>query len=66
MAAERGSDWELVDGEERPEPSPVTGRWRRLVRRLRRLRFHQRLFRWLGGYLQTFSSEIREQAKRLL
>ncbi len=67
MATERGtsSDWTFPDGEEQELPSPIAGRWQRLVRRLRRLRFHQRLWGLLGGYLQTFSSSIREQVKRL-
>ena len=66
MAAERGtsSDW-TFPGEEQELPSPTAGRWQRLERKLRRLRFHQRLWGLLGGYLQTFSSQIREQVKRL-
>ena len=68
MAAERGSgssgDWNLLDEEE--EPTPAANRWRRLVQRARRLRFQQRVFGLLGGYLQTtYSSAIREQVKRL-
>ena len=69
MLAERGSgssgDWNIEGDEQREQPSPTAGRWQRLVRRLRRLRFHQRLWGLLGGYLQTFSSQIREQVKRL-
>ena len=64
MAAERGTsvDWTFLEGEE--DPSPAVGRWRRLIKRLKRLRFHQRLWGLLGVYLQTFSGSIRGQVKR--
>ena len=70
MAAEHGSrsstDWTVIDEEEPAAPSPAANRWRRLVQRARRLRFQQRVFGLLGGFLQTtYSSAFREQVKRL-
>jgi len=60
MAAELGTSssatWEFI-GELQPEAeqegTPATRRWARLVRLVRRIRFTQRLWGVLGGYLRT-------------
>jgi hypothetical protein len=60
MSAEHSSAsssvWEVVGDlqqEAEPEGTPATRRWARLVRLVRRIRFTQRLWGVLGGYLRT-------------
>ena len=60
MAAERGSTSSVaravvgdLQQEAEPEGTPATRRWARLVRLVRRIRFTQRLWGVLGGYLRT-------------
>ena len=43
----------------------VEARWHKLVRHLGRIRFRQRIWAYLGQYLQTISKPIREQLKEL-
>ena len=57
MSADAPSNsWEVigdVQQEAEPEGTPATRRWARLVRLVRRIRFTQRLWGVLGGYLRT-------------
>ena len=57
MSADASSStWEVigdVQQEAEPEGTPATRRWARLVRLVRRIRFTQRLWGVLGGYLRT-------------
>ena len=47
------------------EPAPAVLSWRRIFRQLLRIRSLQRIWGLLGAYLQTYSSAIRDQVKRL-
>ena len=69
MAAESGS-WQVINdetdesvpAEEMPRSAP---RWRRLVLRMRKVRFQQRLWGLLGGYLQSFPASLRDRLRTI-
>ena len=55
-----------VPAEEPGTESPLSAaalRWRRVVRAIQRVRRLQRLWGLLGGFLQTFPSELRDKLR---
>jgi hypothetical protein len=55
---------ELLD-EQSEEQTPAAGRWRRLVKHLRRVRHLQRLFGYLGQVLQWYPGRLRDRLRRV-
>ena len=54
-----------LQGEEPEELTPAAGGWRRLVRRLRRVRHRQRIFGYLGQALQRYPAWLRDRLRRV-
>lgn len=75
LVMETGQPWHLVEepGQEAEraaaaeEPATAaTHRWGRIVVHLQRIRFRQRTWGLLGGFLQTFPASLRDRLTKYL
>jgi hypothetical protein len=65
MAAERGRRIPALREEPEEEAGHALLVWRRLVRKLQRLRRLQRIFAYVGQHLQTYAQDLRDRLRAI-